>query len=182
MHWLSRSFCALGVVALVLLGACWWPEGFRAVGLDVGTLPAQASRAQRENEWGEVLDAARLDTLRRVREKERVTRELAEGNLSLFEAARRFRGLQPTPPDMWRDAVADVRGDSEGERLCRWVIGYAEGVLTDSGADPAPVVARLNAELAAHLARHGTVNLPAGKAGPRPAALTAAPPSGEGQN
>jgi hypothetical protein len=177
MVWLSRSLCALGLFALVLLTAFTCPEWFRAVGVDVGALPEDVPRAQGADERSRALDAARVETLRRLKEKERVAFELARGKVTLFQAARRFRELPPTPPELWQQAVARERGRSDGERLCWWVIGYAEGILADSGTDPGPVVARLKAELAEHLARHGTVVLPEGT-GPPPAAGAARPASG----
>jgi hypothetical protein len=181
MSWLSRSVCALSLLALGVLAAFSWPEWLRAVGVEVGGLPDAVPRAQRAAERSAALDAARIDILQQLKEKERLVFELARQKVSLFEAARRFRELRPDPPDRWEEAVAAERGSSAGERLCRWVIRYAEAILKDSGTDPAPVVARLEAELAAHLARHGTVVLP-GRRGPPPMPPGAAPPAGEGQN
>jgi hypothetical protein len=178
MVWLSRSLCALGLLALLLLGASAWPAGFRALGMDLRTFTEDLPRIQRGSERSDELDAVRHDTLRRLQAKERLTLELIKGKVTLLEAARRFRELAPVPADVWHEIVAREKGATEGERLCRWVIEYARGVATDQAIDPRPVVARLEAELAAQLARHGNDALPKETV---PTVPAAAPPSSQGQ-
>src|SRR5439155_5139503 len=79
---------------------------------------------QREREAQ--LDRRHMIIHRRMEAKMQIIRELFAGKLSLFQAAARFGYLNDTPEDC-RDPYRDVwAGDSDGEKLCRQVIGWAE--------------------------------------------------------
>jgi hypothetical protein len=110
--------------------------------------------------------ARRLRVARqRIDAKLAVVRRLLAGELTLREAAARFRDINAEPADcpaqdshLWPSA-------SPEERLCRQVIAWAQAEARDdsSGAIGA-VVDCLEAELAALLAR-GAIRLPEGKRG-----------------
>jgi hypothetical protein len=86
---------------------------------------------------------------------------LIEGRLTLLEAAARFREANEATGDRfgayWRWADRP-----EGERLCRQVIEWVDAELRTAGAPVGDrvLVGRLEAELAEHLGRYGTVELP----------------------
>jgi hypothetical protein len=102
-----------------------------------------------------------LAVQRRIREKERVARELIDGRLILFEAAALFRRLNELPPRSTVSLALYHRGDSEEERLCRHVIEWVRTLMLRRSPYLAEVrAARLEEELARHKALHGTVILP----------------------
>jgi hypothetical protein len=108
------------------------------------------------------LDVA-LEWVRRdLDAKDQVAGEVIAGRLRLTEAAARFRALEAVRPNRYCDPHLElIPGDSEGERLCRKVIGHVQGCL--HWFDPAreqEVTAGLEAELRDELARDGTVRLP----------------------
>jgi hypothetical protein len=99
----------------------------------------------------------------RARAREQIAAEVAAGQLSLPEAADRFRALQqrgnPSPLPR-RGPLADA---SDEEWQCRLVIDYVGFVLRSRGVPADDAVARLEAELSEHLARLGIT--PAGGVG-----------------
>jgi len=97
---------------------------------------------------------------RRIQEKERLAGELIDGRLTLFEAAARFRRLNAEPPAPPPLALS-YPGDSEEERLCRQVIGWASRRLEKSDPGRANDFAgACEEELRRHKERHGRVVLP----------------------
>ncbi len=101
----------------------------------------------------------------RIDAKFAVVRRLLAGELTLLEAATRFRDINGEPADcpaldncLWPNA-------SPEERLCRQVIGWARSHARDDSSGAAGAVAdRLEAELEALLAR-GALRLPGGETG-----------------
>jgi hypothetical protein len=93
--------------------------------------------------------------------RQRVLDDLAYGRLPLLEATRRWRDLSPVPQQLLADLLRLEPGNSDGERLCRHTIQRIEIGLNLPPEEARRVVARLEAELQEHLARHGTVVLPA---------------------
>jgi hypothetical protein len=86
--------------------------------------------------------------LARVAAKQRVVEQVIGGQLPLVEGAARFRALGQ-----------DGRS-TDGEAVCRTVIGWAELALRDCPERAAVVAERLEGELLRHLERHGGVRLP----------------------
>jgi hypothetical protein len=113
-------------------------------------LPEAPDEEAREAELDRGLRAAR----QRIDAKWKVVRRLLAGELTLLEAAARFRDLNAEPADcpaqdshLWPSA-------SPEERLCRQVIAWARAHSRDDSSGAAgAVVDRLEAELAALLAR-----------------------------
>jgi len=127
-------------------------------------------------DWGDLSDLprrhaeqrARADDLRRrdgaALERGRARREVAHrllaGELTLFEAAARFKRLNDTPDGPAVDYRRNFPAPSDGESLCRWVLHYAETELLDAGVtDPGPLES-LRGQLEERLVRDGTVELP----------------------
>jgi hypothetical protein len=92
--------------------------------------------------------------------KYEVTIALADGRLSLAEAAGRFRLLdQDLPGFSWERFRTIYPGASDAERHGREAISAVKCELHANPARAAAVVAGLEAELQNHLARHGTLPL-----------------------
>jgi hypothetical protein len=91
---------------------------------------------------------------RRKAVKEELARSLFDGELTLLEAAERFRVLDGDLP-----AVKAM----PGERLCNLAISWAAAVMQNDRPqhEVAARVAVLRRELQDHVARHGGVLLPA---------------------
>jgi hypothetical protein len=98
---------------------------------------------------------------RRRADKEEVARRLYHGELTLLEAAGRFRLLNASPPGLEDVGVMTQPGGGDGERLCNQAISWAAVTINDH---PQPEVeARievLRRELHDHVAMHGGIKLP----------------------
>jgi hypothetical protein len=98
----------------------------------------------------------------RVRMKEAIAQQVADGELGLLEAAALFRSLRASgsmcPDNSWRE----MPGNSEGEKMCRQVIYWVASDLTGSPREfeLPDIQGRLERELEALLARDGVVRLP----------------------
>jgi hypothetical protein len=155
----SRSLCALTILVLLFTApvwACW----LRSVGINVGDLPAALQWLDRESERKQELSATLARCSRLHAARQRVLEDLAYGRLPLLEATRRWRDLSPVPQHIMADLLRVEPGLSDGERLCRHTIQRIEIGLNLPPEEARQVVARLEAELQEHLARHGTVVLP----------------------
>jgi hypothetical protein len=157
----SRLLAAAGLlVGLAACLLCLAPQALRPLGLDFGDLPALYRRLEESHRRREELDHRREVLLRRIAAKEQVVAELVAGRLTLLQAAARFRDLKEEPPDM-ADPPGYPCGCSEGERLCREVMAWADGWLAERAPQrAAAVAARLEAELRRHRDRAGMVRLP----------------------
>jgi hypothetical protein len=157
----SRLLIATGLlVGLMACLLCLAPQALSPLGLDFGDLPALQRRLEETRLRGEELDRRREALLRRIAAKERVVAELVAGRLTLLQAAARFRDLKGEPPDLAAPPGLAC-GCSEGERLCREVMAWADGWLAEQAPQrAAAVAARLEAELRRHRDRAGMVRLP----------------------
>jgi hypothetical protein len=90
-----------------------------------------------------------------------ITAEVGAGRMNLFEGASAFREIDRVKERSGELVIRrDFLGKTEEEQLCRRVIGFVSGGLSDS-PEQARVVGRLENELAEHLRRHdGAVQLP----------------------
>jgi hypothetical protein len=144
-----------------------WARCLRSVGLNLGDLPAALQCLHREKERGEALNAAGAWWVRVRETRQRVLEDLAHGRLPLLEAVRQWRDLSPVPHHQLAVALVPVKpGTSYDERLCRHAIHLMEYSPELPPEETRRLIARLEAELEKHLARHGTVVLPE----PRPQA------------
>jgi hypothetical protein len=119
---------------------------------------------------GEYLDAFALRTklqeraamgYRHAQAKRAVVTELLADRLTLVEAAARFRELDADLPETRDRLLQAYPGVSYEEALCRQVIGHARGELEVRAPEQMrSVVARLEAELQAHLESEAGLRLP----------------------
>jgi hypothetical protein len=96
----------------------------------------------------------------RTSAKERISDMVADGQMSLIEAAAWFRALHQEPK-AW-NALHPRPGRGEGEGWCRMVVDWVE-MRTRFERSPSQADAlrdRLEAELCEHLEREGVVELP----------------------
>ena len=128
---------------------------------DQDAQPSLMAQVQISIEQGRELDAQIEESLQRCKAKEDLVRAMIAGELTLLQAAARFRDVNAS----WPKARAVVQQAYAGlpyeHALCRQIIAYAEAELRDQGsAQKDSVLHRLEAELAEHLRRHGKVCLP----------------------
>jgi hypothetical protein len=147
-----RIFLALAVLGLALVQAiCLWVRWEK----DSGDALAGSQKAVLP------LEVQLTVVKKRIREKENIIRSLAAGEMGLFEAAAWFRYLGTPPPEKPAPHWQLFPGRCEGEKLCRQVIdcttNWLRGKISDSQL--ADWTAGKEAELEAHIARHGTVQL-----------------------
>jgi hypothetical protein len=94
--------------------------------------------------------------LQRLDAKKEIIAQILDGRLRLLEAASKFRGLSRTTAV--GAAPAGARSDSD-EDLCRSLIGWVYLALSERPERAEALSDQLEAELAAHLKQHGSVNL-----------------------
>jgi len=128
---------------------------------DQNAQPSLMAQVHTSIEQGHELDAQIEESLQRCKAKEDLVRAVIAGELTLLEAAARFRDVNAS----WPKARAVVQQAYTGlpyeHALCRQVIAYAEVELRGQGSDQKDRVLRgLEAELAEHLRRYGKVCLP----------------------
>jgi hypothetical protein len=150
---------SLVLVASALAALPRFPGLAAAVGLDGWDVPTLLDVISREARLAEQLDEHERATWRRMALKDEVAADAIAGRLTLFEAAARFRDLDADAPEAYRGAWRrSMAGDSDPERYCRQVIGYAAAVLQDPTGEAA-VLQDLTAQLDQALAR-GDLRLP----------------------
>jgi hypothetical protein len=95
----------------------------------------------------------------RIHAKTEVTRLLLARELTLLEAAARFRRIDATMPV---PGEARSRSEADGQDQCRRVINWAESKGHEAAGRErsAAVAASLEQELSDHVAAHGRVRLP----------------------
>jgi hypothetical protein len=149
---------ALILILVALAAALLQPRWARDLGLESPSRTTTMSGRLRpvgDDDWK--LRAIK----RRIQEKERLAGELIDGRLTLFEAAALFRRLNDAPPKCALPPAPDCPGDSEEERLCRQVIGWAWHRLEKCDPGRANDLAgACEEELRRHKERHGRVVLP----------------------
>jgi hypothetical protein len=154
------------LLSLLVLTACLagysslQPDWLGRVGLEWVAADGDAGTAE-DRELSAQLDRRSEVTRRRMAVKRAIIGRLAHGELTLLAAAALFREANETPAD-WQDPYRLLwPGKSDGEKLCRQVICWAEQeAKATSSSQAAALVARLNAELEQLLEEHGTVRLP----------------------
>jgi hypothetical protein len=96
----------------------------------------------------------------RVHARLRIARQVSERQLTLLQAAERFRDLNDAGPDFnWPHFRQITPGTTDDERCCRQVIMHVEYALGDDPARSTAERQRLEEELRDHLQR-GTLRLP----------------------
>jgi hypothetical protein len=162
MNGLVRITFGLGlVIALTTVVARILPESLVGPGLDGESAWDLAVRLVYEDQREESLEKVRETVVGRVARREKIVQELAEGRLTLREAAAGFRRLNELTPDFVPAYRKGFPGATADESLCRQVIYWVANVLErDEPERVRAVKSRLEAELESHLRRDGTVHLP----------------------
>jgi hypothetical protein len=148
LHPLGRP--AAFALALGLMAICLWKFGRGPV--------AEILANYRETcHWQQVLAdgneravdlAARMDrNQRRQGMKDRITRDLIEGQITIHEAARQYARLPDEPPHFREGLRLSEQGVTHHERLCRHLIDYVSNTLVADPARQQEVSRRLTAEL-----------------------------------
>jgi hypothetical protein len=140
-------FACTAVLAVVLYSACL----VSYVAAEVEGVRAEVAELDREFQDMEQHDAVILN---RISAKERVAEEVAAGQLTLIQAADRFRQLDQQFPAFDPKIVRfSDQADTDKERYCRLVIHYVRGTLTDQEDADFALLYRLEAELQDRLDR-----------------------------
>lgn len=141
-HVRSGLVClTLGVSALAAL-LYLFPSGAAALGLDVWNLPPLQGAIDEQCRLREQLDELDREAVRRVLAKEALAEQVADGTLTVAEAAARFRAIDATMPEeqrrLWRE-LTDGDTDDERSRTCvlRFVAEVRRGRAANGTADSA---------------------------------------------
>lgn len=148
LRWASPLLAlAAAFVALIVARPAW--------------LRPAASRASSSSLLAQTPEKSRI-LQDRIAAKNAVADRLLAGEMDLAEAAAWFRHLNDNPPSFPSHFRDRWPGVGDGEKLCRQIIHWVKVRLQSTRAfSEADVVAHeLEADLAALLARDGTVELP----------------------
>jgi hypothetical protein len=149
------SLCALTAVSILLGALVSRPQRGTHGGLDVWD--ALAARREAENRRQELngVEAGVSQVDERAACRERVVAAVCRRQMGLLEAAAEFRRLN-AGGDSGRHLHLYYAGDSEEERHCRQVIGWARRELQrHSPEEAARRTAELEQELSEYLRRDG---------------------------
>jgi hypothetical protein len=129
----------------------WWGPPQGPAGLGPLEVPQREDLSDSSEWWRQ-----------RLEPQAEVINGLLAGELTLFEAAIRFRDLSERgPPFDWENFRRVYPGRSDEERFCRKVIAEAErSSERDAPTRRAGVLARLEAELREYLGDPGTAGSP----------------------
>jgi hypothetical protein len=157
----ARVTACLAAAALLLAGVgslrSAWVQG---LGLDVDELQAILHLLEDQHRHSEELDAKNRFASIRLQLKTELARDLAHGKRTLPEAAACVRQLCDADPETWVRLRREEAGDSDPERLCRHIIGWARWELSDDPARAEEVGRRLDDELRRLLDAGGAIHLP----------------------
>jgi hypothetical protein len=162
MRFPVKTLCALpaaiGVAAIMGLGL----RQPVAEDADKGASPRSTVLCNDDVIRGQELDDQLKQVLLRSDAKDAVAADVIDGRLTLFEAAARFRDLNESNPQAEQWLTGQPHRDQPyATALCRSVIRRVEVELRARGSKPDDdIVARLEAQLAEHLKRRGSVQLP----------------------
>jgi hypothetical protein len=161
MRHVGHSFLcvALAVSALAAV-LTLFPGQAGSLGLDFWNVPAALDSLQQAVQLDEQLDDQIQAAGERSAAKNEVAEDVAAGRLTLLEGAARFRDLDASAAESYRQGWRRLaQGASDDERYCRQVLGYLAAVLRDRPDGGAAVRGRLEAELQRRLER-GELRLP----------------------
>jgi hypothetical protein len=136
--------CSAAAAALLAGLAALQPSSLAAVALDLGALPG----AERQTDRDRLKLEDDLEVVgRRTGAMDRMTRELVDGRLSLWEAVARFRALDEEQPSLIGHITAIYPDASRDGSVCRQVLAWAEEeVRGGSPGREEEVMARLQEE------------------------------------
>jgi hypothetical protein len=154
------SLTALGLAfaALFVIRPCW----ATTAGLDVWNLRQLARDFDEQRQLAEKLEEQKELVLSRIAAKEAIIHDLVTDEITLVEAAARFRHVKGGAGENPESHADYFAGRTENERCCRQVLQWVRAETeTWTPSEAEKIRARLTAELEAHLAiHHGVVVLP----------------------
>jgi hypothetical protein len=159
------------------LAATWLAErGFLGLGTGSGSISDAIGALARLDGEGEELDRLNLLTNQRTDALVAISADVAAGRLGLLKAAAEFRAADEMLPSRLRVSLMDCsEGASPDERDCRRVIDFVAESLAEEPVRRDAVVARLTAELEAHLRQSSSARLEETGSGPAQRALVGSP-------
>jgi hypothetical protein len=138
----------------VLTGAAFArPDSARHWGLDFWSVAGEQRAIEREKQFDKELTAQQTKALWRIAIKDKVTRDLVEGRVTLSEAVARFRQILAETPLVLEQMRYHDPGASDDELICLNVIRYAE-LIPPAGQRPA-YRQYLDEQMCAYLAEVG---------------------------
>ena len=160
MKALVRLSLCTGLLGALVAGAGYACPALSArLGLRLEEWAALQHQLEESRRQSEQLDRQSAGVLRRLHAKQEVIEALKDGQLTLLEAAARFRDLDhtepPVPPELFRLLF---RYPSDAERWCRQVIGFLEN-RNSFAEGPTSLAWEMESELCRHL-EQGTLELP----------------------
>jgi hypothetical protein len=90
--------------------------------------------------------------------KQQIIRQVIEGRMVLWEAASRFQTVHRVAAACIESATGIPASTSDGENLCRTVIGWVYLSLSNRPEEAERVSNRLERELQSHLEKNGKAN------------------------
>jgi hypothetical protein len=152
---LRLVFMVVMIVVVALAAAVQHPEWARDLGLDQGKVAELLGDIPLDRGLEERDQAVQ----RRIHAKESITKNLIDGQLTLFEAAAQFRRVNEENPVLHNDLT--FPSDSVEDCFCRQVIQWARVELRSQPCTASEdFVERLEQDLRRHKERNGTVLLP----------------------
>lgn len=151
-HPARLACCAALIVLVAFVAFAVRPAVLADLGLDLSDWPDQLRDLDRAIERREKLLQKFSDLKAAIQAKDRVSRELIAGRMTLGQAARRFCELADRPEPEYLDLLGRYYpGDTGEESLCRHVIEWACKSLENEPSRQEVVCRRLEDELREHL-------------------------------
>jgi hypothetical protein len=144
---------------LLVLGGlqATWAARLGWEGLDIAALRILVDGPRRQAEIRNYNEIVR----QRLQGKDKITRDLLDGRLSLFEAAARFRKLEELTSEYIGYSREPRPGETVEENLCHQVIRWVHHeAAVRTYPEPDQLAQRLEEELREHIQQHGRVRLP----------------------
>jgi len=161
MRYAVKAVCALvSIIGVAAIIAMYLRQPDPNM-IDNSKLPESMSQLQNALMLGQELEDQSKLVVQRCDAKDIVVADVIAGRLTLIEAAVRFRKINESNPqaEHWLTKYP-YRNQPYELALCRSVIQRVELELEARGTGrELGIVARLEAELAEHLQRHGRVSL-----------------------
>jgi hypothetical protein len=155
----GSGLLVVGAFALASAGVGYAaPETARNLGLDYWSLPGLVAECDAATQDDAEIDARLRGIRKSIKARTEVAEQAAAGELSLLEAAARFREVTFDDESYQGSLRKRYPGMSDDERLCRNVLSYVEA---SSSSGTREHLARLKAELNDLLKQPGGIRLPA---------------------
>lgn len=162
MNFLWRITLSCGIASLLLAGmATFFPAVCKSLGIDFWELPRLAREVERAEARYHAMDGETRKIFDRMERKDRLAEKLAEGDITLVQAAVDFRDIEKVKSNYAGALCLGMQCKSEDEALCRMMVAWTCSYLEDHNPQLLKVCGpKLEAELKLLLGRPGGVRLP----------------------